>query len=177
MNSTLVKNMNNSPNICNEPTFNEVYETHGKPVWRFIFFKCGNKAQADDLVQEAFVKLWQNCAKVPVEKARSFLFTVVNNAFLNETAHTKVVLKHAQLKTDRVENQSPQFLMEEKQFHEKLQNAIANLTETQRTAFLLNRIEGKKYKEIAEILDISVKAVEKRMSLALKSLRDTIGDI
>lgn len=169
--------MEKKPDICNESTFNKVYHEHGKSVWRFIFFKCGDKAQADDLVQETFVKLWKNCAKVSVEKAKSFMFTVVNNAFLNETAHKKVVLKYAQQKTAHVENQSPQFLLEEKQFHQKLQKAIANLNETQRTSFLMNRIEGKKYREIAELLDISVKAVEKRMSLALKSLRKEIGDL
>lgn len=169
--------MKKKPSICNEPTFNKVYKRYSKDVWRFIFFKCGDEEQADDLVQETFVKLWKNCTKVPVEKAKSFMFTVVNNAFLNEVAHKKVVLKHAQQQTAGVENQSPQFLLEEKEFQQKLQDAIADLTETQRTAFLLNRIEGKKYKEIAEILDISVKAVEKRMSLALKSLRKKIGDI
>lgn len=169
--------MEKNPSICNERTFNKVYKEHGRPVWRFIFFKCGDKAQADDLVQETFIKLWQNCSKVPVEKAKSFMFTVINNAFLNEMAHKKVVLKYAGQKTGNVENQSPQFLLEEKQFHQKLQDAISNLTDTQRTAFLLNRVEGKKYREIAEILDISVKAVEKRMSLALKSLRKEVGDI
>ena len=41
----------------------------------------------------------------------------------------------------------------------------------------MNRIDGKKYREIAELLDISVKAVEKRMSLALKTLREEIPNI
>lgn len=169
--------MEKKHDICKESTFNKVYQEHSMGIWRFIFFKCGDQAQADDLVQETFVKLWKNCAKVPLEKAKSFMFTTINNAFLNDVAHKKVVLKYAGQKTAAVENQSPEFILEEKQFQEKLQKAIANLTETQRTAFLLNRIEGKKYKEIAEILNISVKAVEKRMSLALKSLREEIESI
>lgn len=166
-----------SENVCSEKIFNQLYKTWGKPIYNFIFFKCGDDAQANDLVQEAFIKLWQNCNKVEQEKAKSFLYTVANNMFLNEVAHKKVVLKHAQLQPHKINEQSPEYILEEKQFHKKLRDAIANLTEAQRTAFLLNRIEGKKYSEIAEILEISVKAVEKRMSQALASLRKEIEGI
>ena len=110
-------------------------------------------------------------------KAKSYLYTVANNAFLNEIAHSKVVLKHKNQVTSNTNKETPQYLLEEKEFSEKLQNAIANLTESQRTAFLMNRIDGKKYKEIAEILNISVKAVEKRISKALAELRKNIENI
>ncbi|MBT0607393.1 RNA polymerase sigma factor [Aequorivita echinoideorum] len=169
--------MKNTENVCDESTFNLLYKIYGKPIWRFIYIKCGNSSQADDLVQEAYIKLWQNCAKVSKEKAKSFLYTVCNNAFLNQVAHKKVVLKHAKSQPEKINNHSPEFLMEESQFSEKLKKSIENLTEAQRTAFLLNRIEGKKYSEIAEMLDISIKAVEKRMSQALATLRKEIGNI
>jgi len=169
--------MSSKNSVCEETVYSEVYATHAKAIWNYIFFKCGNQDEADDLVQEAFIKLWQNCAKVPKEKAKSFLYTVVNNTFLNVVAHKKVILKHQKQYQHHNNEQSPQYIMEENEFKEKLQNAISNLTEGQRTAFLLNRIEGKKYREIAEILEISIKAVEKRMSLALKSLRQEIENI
>ena len=76
-----------------------------------------------------------------------------------------------------ITNQSPEYLLEEEEFKIKLQNAIASLTEAQREVFLMNRIDGKKYKEIAELLDISQKAVEKRMSAALKILKEQIENI
>jgi RNA polymerase sigma-70 factor (ECF subfamily) len=166
-----------SNNVCEEETFSQIYNDYGKTIWNFLYFKCGDNAQADDLVQDAFIKLWQNCKKVSREKAKSFLYTVSNNMFLNQVAHRKVVLQYAQLQPYKMDTQSPQYLLEEKQYHQRLQNAIANLTDAQRTAFLLNRIEGKKYAEIAKILDISVKAVEKRMSNALASLRKEIEEI
>lgn len=169
--------MNHKQSTCNETVFSRIYQELNKAIWRFIYYKCGNDAQADDLVQDAFIKLWQNCQKVPENKAKSYLYTVANNAFLNEVAHKKVVLKHAKSAEKKVNNQSPEFLFEEQQFSLKLQNALNNLTEAQRSAFLLNRIEGKKYAEIAQIFDISVKAVEKRMSQALKSLRQEINGI
>ena len=164
-------------NVCNEKIYSKIYNEQSKHLYNLMYFKCGDAARSSDFVQEAFVKLWKNCAKVSSDKAKSFLYTVAKNLFLNEVAHQKVVLKHAQLQPHKVEHQSPQFLLEEKQYRKKVQDAIAELTEAQRTAFLLNRIEGKKYHEIAEILDISVKAVEKRMSLALQSLRKTIENI
>jgi len=74
-------------------------------------------------------------------------------------------------------NQSPEYLLEEEEFKHTLQKAIASLSEAQREVFLMNRIDGKKYREIAEILDISQKAVEKRMSGALKILKDQIENI
>ncbi len=169
--------MEKEETVCKESVYNRLFTSLSTSIYNFIYFKCGNTAQAEDLVQEAFIKLWENCAKVPQEKAKSFLYTVCNNAFLNEVAHKKVVLNYVQKTESGINQQSPHYILEEKEFDKKLQNAIANLTEAQRIAFLMNRIEGKKYREIAEILDISIKAVEKRMSQALESLRKEIGDI
>ena len=140
-------------------------------------YKFGNEQQAEDVVQEAFVKLWQNCAEVPLEKAKSYLFTVANNASLNAIAHQKVVLSFEKNNSfnDRT-NENPEFLLEETQFKDKLLKAIQNLNETQRVAFLMHRIDGKKYAVIAEELNISVKAVEKRIHLALLELRKEFQD-
>ena len=94
---------------------------------------------------------------------------------MNQIAHQKVVLNYS--KNENLvhsTNESPEFILEETEFKTKLEKAISNLTEGQRTAFLLNRIDGKKYAEIAIILEISVKAVEKRIHGALVSLRSEI---
>ncbi len=169
--------MNEHDTVCKESVYNKLFQTLSPSIYNFIYFKCGNVAQAEDLVQEAFIKLWENCSKVPQAKAKSFLYTVCNNTFLNEVAHQKVVLKFTKKVSPNINEQSPQYVLEEKEFEQKLNKALSNLTEAQRTAFLMNRIEGKKYREIAEILDISVKAVEKRISQALESLRKEIKNI
>ena len=136
-----------------------------------MYYRTGNAAKAEDLVQEAFVRLWKNCAKVVMEKAKSFLFSVANNLFLDGVKHQKVVLKFQQLGGSSSTNQSPEYLLEEKEFQQRLENAIQGLTEKQRTVFLLNRIDKMTYKEIAAHLDVSVKAVEKLMHKALVQLR------
>ncbi|KAF2519712.1 RNA polymerase sigma factor [Flavobacterium salilacus subsp. salilacus] len=169
---------NSLSGICEEITFSNFFKDHVKSLRNYLFYKFGNEEQADDVTQEAFIKLWQNCADVPPEKAKSFLYTVANNTSLNHIAHQKVVLQYAKRNTHvHTDEQNPEFLMEEEQFKVKLQKAIAGLTEAQRTAFLLHRIDGKKYHEIAEILGISIKAVEKRIHGALVELRKEIENM
>jgi RNA polymerase sigma-70 factor (ECF subfamily) len=161
--------------ICEELIFSNFFKSHVKALRNFMYYKFGNAEQAEDVTQEAFIKLWENCEKVPLDKAKSYLYTIANNTTLNQIAHQKVVLEFAKVapKQDKT-FESPDFHMEENEFKVKLQKAIANLTEGQRTCFLMHRIDGKKYSEIADALGISVKAVEKRMHLALLELRKEI---
>ena len=160
--------------VCEEKNFEAIYSLQSEPLFRFMYYKFADRDKAADHVQESFVKLWNNCAKVSYEKAKSYLFTVANNSFLNEMAHLKVKQNFLQLNHKHYTNQDPEFLLEEKDFAKKLEKAIEGLNEKQRTVFLLHRIEQKKYSEIAEILDLSIKAVEKRMGQALKELRKSI---
>ncbi|MCF1422484.1 RNA polymerase sigma factor [Mangrovimonas futianensis] len=163
--------------ICDDALFSKAFRTHADHLYKFLFYKFGSQLNPKDKVQEAFIKLWENCKKVPPSKAKSYLFTVANNLMLNEVAHQKIVLKHQQTQQKSQTNESPEFLMQEKEYQEKLEKAINNLSEAQRVAFLMNRVEGKKFKEIAFILDISVKAVEKRIYGALEKLRKDIKEI
>jgi len=164
-------------NICQDELFNEVFETHSKDLFNFLYYKYGADNNPHDVVQEAFIKLWNNCHKVIFAKARAFLFTVANNQMLSELAKNKTALKYAEVKPKDYSHETPEYIMEEKEYEAKLETAIAELTEEQRIAFLLNRIEGKKHQEIAEILGISRKAVEKRIYTALTKLREKLDNI
>ena len=156
---------------CQEKTFKSIFMAQAEGLRNFLTYKTGNIQQAEDLVQDAFGRLWENCAKVPVEKAKSFLFTVANNLFLNQVEHQKVVLKFEKKGHTQRSNETPQYLLEEEEFRQRLATAINDLPEGQRTVFLMNRIDKKTYREIAGELGISVKAIEKRMHSALATLR------
>ncbi|MBD0725047.1 RNA polymerase subunit sigma-70 [Flavobacterium sp. L1I52] len=164
--------------LCEESYFSDFYIKNIQSATNFAYYKSGDSEAALDLVQEAFAKIWENCSQIDFTKVKTYLFTSINNLFLNSVKHQKVVLAFAkdtppQDKT----NQSPEYLLEEEEFKIKLQNAIASLSQAQREVFLMNRIDGKKYREIAKILGISQKAVEKRMSAALKILKEQIENI
>lgn len=163
-------------NVCEEHLFRKVYQAHARNLHDFLYYKFGAKWNPADKVQEAFAKLWQNCRTVPPGKAKSYLFTVGNNLMLNEAKHQKVVLDYQQRKTATVNKEDPQFTLEEKEYLKKYKRALANLTEKQRVAFLMSKAEGKTHREIAELLDISQKGVEKRIYGALKKIRKDLKD-
>tara|TARA_R110002049_G_scaffold993_3_gene7162 strand:+ start:37452 stop:37967 length:516 start_codon:yes stop_codon:yes gene_type:complete len=165
----------NDSKLCEETYFNDFYIEHVQHASNFAYYKCGNKDNALDLVQDAFSKIWENCSKIDFTKAKTYLFTTINNLFLNKVKHNKVVLEYAKSAPYMDKDiESPEYVLEEEEFKKKLQGAISLLTDAQREVFLLNRIDGKKYREIAELLNVSQKAVEKRMSGALKVLREHI---
>lgn len=164
-------------NVCEEKLFSELFKKHSRELHDFIYYKYGEYIDPKDKVQEAFIKLWDNCKKVPLLKVRSFLFTVVNNLSLNQLKHNKVKLKFQQIEHTDITNENPEFILEEKEYLIKYEKALSTLTEPQRVAFLLNRTEGKKHREIAELLGISRKAVEKRIYGALEKLRKEIEGI
>jgi RNA polymerase sigma-70 factor (ECF subfamily) len=164
--------------VCQEKIYASVYQKYAEDINRFFLYKYGNAVNAEEAVQEAFIKLWENCKTVPVDKAKSFLFTVANNISLNKIKHEKVVLKYANEQPQKTKDtQDPVYKMEEEEFKLKLQTAINKLKPKLRSTFLMHRIDGKSYKEIAEIEQKSLKAIEKRMSQALKQLRQDIEQI
>jgi len=93
---------------------------------------------------------------------------------LNKIRHDKVVMSFAEKNKNQQEEQSPEFSMEEKEFKTELENIIGAMPEKQREVFLMNRIEEMTYKEIADRLELSVKAVEKRMHGALAHIREHV---
>ena len=162
-------------NCCDEKLVRELFKKHARDLYQFLYYKYGADNHPKDLVQEAFIKLWNHCHKVNPGKARSFLFTVANNQMLNNLAKKKTVLKYTLEKSWEDNYELPDPIEEKDEYMIRLRSALEELTEDQRTTLLLNRIEGKKHQEIAEMLGISRKAVEKRIYTALSILRDKMG--
>ncbi|TLX72600.1 RNA polymerase sigma factor [Labilibacter sediminis] len=170
----MTKCENNEGNVCKERVFNHLFTSLSKDLHDFLYYKYGEENNPQDIVQAAFEKLWRNCKNVLPEKAKSFLYTVANNEMLNSLSRKKTVLNYTIQKPKNYTSESPEFLLEEKEYHDRLKKAIEDLSEEQRVTFLLNRIEGKKHQEIADMLGISRKAVEKRIYTALKILREKV---
>jgi RNA polymerase sigma factor (sigma-70 family) len=157
-----------------EKDFIEIFGKLYKPVRSYVYYKTGDIDLADDIAQDAFEKIWSGKGNIKAETVGPLLFCIAGNLCKNRFNHNKVVLQFAGNYKTQVQVTSPEFELELKEFDMKLQESISALKEKNRTVFLMNRIDGYTYNQIAENLGISVKTVEKRMQKALKFLREKI---
>jgi len=115
-----------------ENLFNALFKKHYQDLHNFLYYKFGEHLNPKDKAQDAFIKLWEHCKTVTPEKAKSFLFTIGNNLMLNEVKHQKVVLKYQQKKQKHHTNESPEFVLEEKQYMDKVQKTCCFFNEPHR---------------------------------------------
>lgn len=155
--------------------FKEIFDKHYDAVRNFLYYKLGDIDLAEDLAQEVFMKTWEKRDTIRVDTAHHLLFTIANHLAINHFKSAKSRFEF-RLKehTAHVTQESPHYEMEKEEFAKELQEAIASLPEKQRTVFLMNRIDELTYREIAQRLEITVKAVEKRMHEALEHLMKKI---
>ncbi|MEQ9298011.1 MAG: RNA polymerase sigma-70 factor [Cyclobacteriaceae bacterium] len=153
------------------------YDLYFEGLRNFLYYKSGDMALAEDLVQEVFIKVWEKRNTIAKDTLKSLLYTMARNLMINHYNHMKVVKTHVdrEVVAESVEVQTPQFKMEEKEFGEKLKRVLEKMPDGSREVFLMNRIDRVKYDAIASRLEISVKAVEKRMSKALSIIREELG--
>jgi RNA polymerase sigma-70 factor (ECF subfamily) len=159
----------------NSNAFKALFDTYFTQVRNFVYYKTSDSGVAEDITQEAFVKVWENRSKVNPETAKSYLYTIAGNLSINHLKKQNVIYRFLNTKFNTTEKETPLYILEEKEFDERLQHALSALPEKQRVVFLMNRIDDLKYTEIADRLGLSIKAVEKRMSNALKTLKETIS--
>ena len=148
--------------------FIEAFHSMYVPVKNFIYYKTGDIEVAEDIAQDAFVK-----NKI-LHSVKSLLYTIAANLCKNRFEHQRVVFEFAKNFPLANDSASPEFEMELKEFSKKLEKAIGGLNEKERVVFLMNRIDGLTYNEIASNLGLSVKAIEKRMKKALDELKRTV---
>ena len=155
--------------------YRHIFDAHYKYVLNYLFYLSGDIGLSEDLTQDAFLQLWDKRFQVKEDTVRPWLFTIARNSFLKSIRRQKYDLKFRSSLIEGVGNESPEYIMEMKEFDKKLQESLAGLPDKCREVFLMNRIDGFSYREIAENLGVSIKAVEKQMSKALAILREKLG--
>lgn len=167
--------INNEPETgIEKDVFDTIFLENFQAIRNFIYYKCGDMEMAEDIAQDAFMKVWEMREKINRQTVKQLLYTISNNIFINSMKQKQLLFKFSNRLLNDRHIESPEFLLELKEFDQKLQKAIGGLPEKNKVVFLMNRIDRMTYNEIAQNLGISVKAVEKRMKNALEYLRKKI---
>jgi len=158
--------------------FYHIYERYSKRLYGFVLRYIKQNEDAEEIVQEVFVKIWESRNKIDAYSSfESFLFTIAYNttiSLLRKRTNEQKYLEH--LKSIQQPNNSPD-LIDEIQYNElnnRVQALLNELTPRQKEIFQLSREEGLSHDEIAKKLDISVNTVKKHMGNTLAFLRSQI---
>jgi len=167
--------------------FENIYVAHYSRMKRFAQEYVIREEDAENIVQDVFLDLWeQNLLLLSHTNLFAYLFTAVKNRCIDFLRHKTIVQKTTdklqddymnalQIKFQSLEAFDEQ-LFSEPDIETVIQNAIESLPQKCREIFILNKIEGKKQKIIAQELNISINTVESQMAIAYKKLKETLKD-
>ncbi len=169
--SILIKNLVNG----DRASFDRIYDLYAGRLYAFSLEFCKDKADAEDIVQDVFIRLWINHSRIRnTDSIKSLLFAMARNALVNAWK-AKMEMKYGLYsEADNIvsEDVSEQEYVE----LEMLVNGfIDRLTPTQRDVVRMSRFEHKCHREIADSLGLSVQTVKNALSQGLKSVRLNLG--
>ena len=158
--------------------FERIFRHYYTPLYLYAFSITGQKEVSEEIVQDIFYIIWKEKEKIQIVRAvKSYLYQAVKNHSLHYLKHLHVreqyrsnILKQSSLETES----APDELLEYKELEAILAQTLKKLPERCRHVFYMHRMNGKKYKEIASTLSISVKTVEADMTKAYRILRKEI---
>jgi RNA polymerase sigma-70 factor (ECF subfamily) len=156
--------------------FKEVFNCHYERLRNYLYYLSGDIAWSEDAVQEVFLILWNKRHFIDDQTIAPYLFRVSRNLFLKQKRHEEVVLRFLKDHPEREPENTVTSEIEMNEFDLRLQTALSGLPSGCRTVFLMSRMEEMSNKQIAENLAISLKAVEKQITKALKILRVKLED-
>ena len=154
--------------------FKMIYDAHFDDLRRYLIYRSGDQDLSKDIAQNVFMKVWTKKIEIASGNIKSLLFKMATDEFISHIRKKKVEKEYTEsidLKLIR-EPDNNDDLLEKKVLFQK---ALNQLPEKQKTAFLMNKMQGLTYKEIAEILNLSQKAIEKRIGLALNALKQNLN--
>lgn len=163
----------------NEKAFTSLFRKYYKDLVLFAGYFLSEKDVCEDIVQTVFVNVWDKRKDLNYKVSfKSFLLTSVKNNCLDELRHRKVVTEFQNNYNifDNSLNLSTEHAVLYSELNSNLNKGLSLLPEKQREVFEMSRLQGIKYKEIAQQLNISERTVEDRMAKTMKILLSYLKD-
>ncbi|NNE30716.1 MAG: RNA polymerase sigma-70 factor [Saprospiraceae bacterium] len=165
------------PTGLSKAVFEQFFKEHFNHLCNFARQYVPDADSSKEIVQKVFISVWESREKMDADRLQSYLFTAVKNRCLNFIRDNKKFRsKVLDLECANFDMPQEERDTDTSDLEASFQKALGALPEKCRQVFLMSRIQRKKYKEIAEELDIAQKTVEAHMSKALKTLREALNE-
>lgn len=159
-----------------EKAFAQLYNKYRKPTLRFCTSILKDEDEAENMLHEVFIKIWERRAQInPERNFHSYLFTCLRNMAFD---YLKEMDKNHQLRQqylERMESYREDDREEEEKQLARLRQAVNGLSEKRKRILLLSVHEGRSYQEIAEMLRISKNTVKNQLVKAKHLLRERMS--
>ena len=156
-------------------SFRHLYDQHFDSICRFLYFYSNDRMVIEEIVQDVFVKLWEDRDKIRIKSIKTYLLTSARNRMLNHirdrNRHNLLIEKWVQYEMEKRQGEE---CFDIEDFSQKVDSAIDNLPEKCRIIFNLSKKKNLTYRQIAKQLNISVKTVETQMGIALRKIREQL---
>ncbi|RYG14097.1 MAG: RNA polymerase sigma-70 factor [Chitinophagaceae bacterium] len=162
----------------NESAFQQIYQFLAPKVYRFAYGYLKDSVQSEEVVQEAFISLWENRQKIDHTRAiEPYIFTISKRLVLDNfrrATSSNALRQQLILKISENHNETEEgiILSDLMNFAER---AIGELPKQQQQVFRLSRFEGLSYEEIGERMNLSKNTVKNHLVVAVKTLKVRLG--
>jgi len=164
--------------------FEAAVRQHQRKVFTFARYYLGNSEEAEDITQEVFFKLWQRRQQIDDKGRRAWLLKVTRNACFDRLRRRQTASKifAEDIEEDATErvpisDPDPESQMAATDFRHHLKQALSQLTDPMKSILILREIEGFKYQEIADVLDVPLATVRVYLHRGRRRLREQLKDI
>jgi len=155
-----------------------LFDRYYNALANFAFLFLRDEEASKGVISELFINLWEKRETIFIkDNLKSYLYKSVRNAVVSlkrKEKWTKVSFEEIEI--SRIEAITPETLLLSKEFDEKIESLLLDLPQRAGLVFRLKRIDGLKYKEIADILDISEKTVENHIANAVKKIKTILEE-
>lgn len=157
-------------------SYNQLFRCYYQPLCQYVYTLLADKEDAEDVVQELFLKLWKDRSKIVItESASAYLYRMAKNMSLN-FRRSRIAMESLNENPDLVSLTYEETSLETDEFRIALIDCMNRLPKRSKEVLMASRVQGLKQQEIADTFSISVKTIKNMLWISLRKLKECLDE-
>lgn len=161
-----------------QAAFHRLFDAYKERLFTFAFTLTHSRVDAEEVVQDVFLKLWENRGSLPaIEHPQKYIFTMTRNRtldLLSKVGRNQKLIREVWANINQ-SDEGTEELLDARESQQLINRAVATLSDRKREVFRLSKVEGLSLDEIALQLGVSKQTVKNTLTEALKSIKDYLS--